>query len=35
VYQGLLLTGMQAPYFDTKFNGWYGMIAFSFVESRP
>ncbi len=35
VFQGALLTGMQAPYYDTKFNAWYGMIAFSFVESRP
>lgn len=35
VFQGSLMTAMQAPYFDTQINAWYGMIAFSFVESRP
>lgn len=34
-YQSSLFVGMQAPFFDTAVNGWYGMIAFSFVESRP
>lgn len=35
IFQGSLMTGMQAPYFDTQINAWYGTIAFSFVESRP
>lgn len=35
VFQGSLMTAMQAPYFDTQLNAWYGTIAFSFVESRP
>lgn len=35
VFQGSLFTAMQAPYKDEQINAWYGMIAFSFVESRP
>lgn len=34
-YEGALFTAMQAPYFDTQLNAWYGMISFRFVEARP
>ncbi len=35
VFESALFTAMQAPYFDTQINAWYGMISFRFVESRP
>lgn len=35
VFESALFVGMQAPYFDTQVNAWYGVISFRFVEARP